>query len=182
MTMKVSFSNTDEEAKALKATLRLHSQFTWKLAINQDSGHCLASRWFNCESIVLFSLLCVLFVNRLCSLSPGHQQERVLKWEDQLSGKILQLPGETHKLEASFHLIIIKIFPFLKTEYTSDCTYWHVSTESWLCHCGKHVSLLKSSRGAKGLQRKGILFVVWENSLWVYCCNPPWENSIWSQL
>lgn len=87
MTMKVSFSNIDEEAKALKATLRLRSQFPWKLAINQDSGHCLASRWFNCESIVLFSLFCVPFVNRLCSLSPGHQQERVLKWEDELSWK-----------------------------------------------------------------------------------------------
>lgn len=157
MTMKVSFSNTDEEAKTLKATSRWRSQFIWKLAINQDSGHSLARRWFNYESIVLSSLLCVPFVNRSCSLSHGHQQETVLKWGDQLSGKILQLPGETHELEGSFHLIAIKIFPFLKTQDISDCTYWHVSTESWLCHCGEHVSLLKFSRGATGLQRKGIL-------------------------
>lgn len=110
----------------------------------------------------LSSLLCVPFVNRSCSLSPGHQQEIVLKWGDQLVGKILQLPGKTHELEGSFHLIAIKIFPFLKTQYISNCIYWHVNIESWLCHCGEHVSLLKSSRKAKGLQRKGILLVVWE--------------------
>lgn len=34
------------------------------------------------------------------------------KLKDELSGKILQLPGETHELEASFYLIIIKIFLF----------------------------------------------------------------------
>lgn len=54
--MKVSFSNTDEEAKALKEISRLHSQFTWKLAVHQRSAHWLASGWFNCGSTALFSL------------------------------------------------------------------------------------------------------------------------------